>query len=186
MGTAKIVAFTGFAGAGKSEASKYLVNNHGYTLLKFASGLKDMLKALGLSHEQIEGRLKEVPSHLLCGKTPRHAMITLGTEWGRDLIGGDLWTNVLLSKIESLESLYRCPKVVIDDCRFINEASMIQRKGGLIVEVVRPGVGPVSNHQSEMEHLEFKGVELLHNDAGVPGLWNLLDSLLLMETQKCM
>ena len=43
-----------------------------------------MLYQLGLGEAHIEGALKEVPCELLGGKTPRYAMQTLGTEWGRD------------------------------------------------------------------------------------------------------
>lgn len=172
MGTAKIVALTGFAGAGKSEVAKHLVSAHGYRLMKFAEGLKDMLRAIGLTEKQIEGEYKESKSKLLCGKTPRHAMVTLGTEWGRQLIGEDLWANVLQRKIESLSRLYgpEQTKIVVDDCRFLNEAAMIQEMGGKIINVRRPGVVAKVDHPSETEHLYIVGALTIENIADIKEL----------------
>lgn len=79
-----VIALTGLAGSGKSTASKYLVEKHGYQLVKFAGPLKDMLRAIGFGEDDIEGNGKELSNSLLCDKTPRHAMQTLGTEWGEN------------------------------------------------------------------------------------------------------
>ncbi len=152
----KIVALTGYAGVGKTEVAKYLVLKHGFIHLKFAEGLKDMLRALGLGERSIEGDLKERKSTLLCGKTPRHAMITLGTEWGRNCIGEDLWANVLQRKIEILMRLYGDGlKVVVDDCRFLNEGTMLRDMGAKIWRIRRPGVDAKTDHPSETEHLKI-------------------------------
>lgn len=142
-----IIALTGYAGSGKSTAAKILVERHGFTLVKFAGPLKQMMRCLGLGDREIEGDLKERPLDVLGGKTPRHAMQTLGTEWGRDLIDPDLWVNV------AMEAAWRLTdeggKVVLDDCRFLNEAAAVRAEGGMIAEVIRPGVGPQSGHASE-------------------------------------
>jgi hypothetical protein len=144
-----IIALTGYAGSGKSTAARILTERHGFTLVKFAGPLKQMMRCLGLGDREIEGDLKELPHGVLCGKTPRHAMQTIGTEWGRDLIGPELWVNV------AMESAWKVidggGKVVIDDCRFLNEAAAVRTEGGIIVEVMRPGVGPQSGHASEVQ-----------------------------------
>ncbi len=46
------------------------------------------------TEDKIEGSLKAKPCSLLAGKTPRHAMQTLGTEWGRNCIGDGFWINL--------------------------------------------------------------------------------------------
>lgn len=155
MGTTQIIGLTGFIGSGKSEVAKLLVRHRDYRHMKFAEGLKDMLRAIGLTDRHIEGEFKERKLTLLCGKTPRHAMISLGTEWGREMIGEDLWVNVLQRKIESLMRLYGRDqlKIVIDDCRFMNEATMLTDLGGVIWNIQRPGVDAKTNHRSEVEHL---------------------------------
>lgn len=65
----KLVGFCGLMGSGKTFAADYLVEKYGYTKVKFAKPLKDMLRAMGLTEEHIEGDLKELPCDLLDGRT---------------------------------------------------------------------------------------------------------------------
>jgi hypothetical protein len=44
-------------------------------------------------------------------------MITLGTEWGRDLVHADIWTRLWAARAECF------PLVVADDVRFPNEVA---------------------------------------------------------------
>lgn len=143
-----IIALTGYAGSGKSTAAKHLVDRHGFTLVKFAGPLKSMLRCLGLGDREIEGDLKEQPHPVLCGQTPRRAMQTLGTEWGRNLIGSDLWVRVAMES--ALAVLDQGGRVVIDDCRFENEAAAIKAAGGTIIRINRPGTGLAHAHASEI------------------------------------
>lgn len=142
-----IIALTGYAGSGKSTAAKHLVERHGFTLVKFAGPLKQMMRCLGLGDREIEGDLKEQPHLVLNYKTPRYAMQTLGTEWGRDLIGENLWVDVAMASAAAV--IDQGGRVVIDDCRFLNEAAAIKAAGGTVVNIRRPGVGPVNGHASE-------------------------------------
>jgi hypothetical protein len=141
-----VVAFTGLAGAGKSTATRYLVDRHGYTLVKFAGPLKDMMRALGMGNDEIEGDLKEVAIRELNGKTPRYAMQTLGTEWGRKCMGEDFWVGQWLRHVE--EIFANDGRVVVDDCRFPNEAKAIRKLGGDIYKLVGRG-GIPGQHESE-------------------------------------
>ncbi|MEV4606233.1 AAA family ATPase [Neorhizobium sp. LMR1-1-1.1] len=141
-----IVAFTGQAGSGKSTATRYLVEKHGYTRVKFAGPLKDMMRVIGLSEEQIEGEMKEAGATLLCGESPRHAMQTLGTEWGRKCIGADFWINLWRERVA--RAWASGGRVVVDDCRFPNEAAAIRRLGGDIYKLVGRG-GIPGHHESE-------------------------------------
>lgn len=141
-----VLAFTGLAGAGKSTASRYLVERYGYKLVKFAGPLKDMCRAIGLTEEQIEGHLKEAPSPMLQGKTPRYAMQTLGTQWGRDCIGKSFWVSLWGQRV--LELTGQGHRVVVDDCRFPNEAAAIRTLGGDIIAIAARG-GIESTHESE-------------------------------------
>ena len=149
----RLIAFTGRAGSGKSTASEYLARNFGYKRTRFAGPLKAMIRALyataGLSEREIErrveGDLKETPDPLLQGKTPRHAMQTLGTEW-RDMIGRDLWTALWR---ESVASGY----CVVEDCRFDHEANAIKELGGIIVHINR-------GEASEPSHVSERGLSI--------------------------
>ena len=168
-----LIAFTGYAGCGKSTAAKHLVDAHGYTLVKFAGPLKAMMRALGLGDREIEGDLKEIPCKLLDGRTPRYAMQTLGTEWGRDLIGPHFWVNVATDIICAV--LDQGGKVVIDDLRFDNEAIATRVLGGRIVKVARPGVGAVNSHSSD--NVEIKWMDMIINDGPVEQLRASVDLL---------
>ena len=141
-----MVGICGLAGSGKSTLAKLLTKRAGYYRIPFAAPLKSMLAAIGLSEEEINGNLKEEPCERLCGKTPREAMQLLGTEWGRELIGPNLWLNAWQSDAAMW------PLVVADDVRFPNEADAVRRFGGIVIEIARPGAGSkvAPKHASEV------------------------------------
>lgn len=142
-----LIAFTGRAGAGKSTAAQYLIEHKNFVRLRFAGPLKAMLRALGLTDREIDGDLKEQPCDTLCGRTPRRAMQTLGTEWGRELIAPDLWVSLFARDAE----LHRLAgvSVVCDDLRFPNEAATIRKLGGKIIGVASNDAPEVQAHVSE-------------------------------------
>ncbi len=140
-----LLAFSGPGGAGKSTAASFLEAD-GWIRVKFAGPLKSMLRAVGFGDAEIEGHLKEVPNPLLAGKTPRHAMQTLGTEWGRDCIGPDFWVGLWERTV--CDVLDHGGRVVVDDCRFDNEAACVRRLGGKVVRITGRS-HLVSGHSSE-------------------------------------
>jgi hypothetical protein len=153
----KIVAIMGAAKAGKSTVAE-VFETLGATKMRFAGPLKEMLAVLGLSKDDLEGATKETPNLLLCGKTPRHAMQTLGTEW-RDMIDTQLWTAILRKRLLALKSQEKPPGIVfIDDCRFPHEIEMLRSIGAEIWLVRRPAVEPP---HSEMLLSRFKLGRLL-------------------------
>lgn len=144
-----LVGFCGRAGAGKTTAAQILVERHGYRRVRFAGPLKAMMAALGLSAAEIDGPLKESPCALLAGRTPRHAMQTLGTEWGRDQIDPDLWLRAWAREVD--DGLAAGRAVVVDDVRFPNEVGAIRARGGVIVRIGGRG-GEIPAHASEALH----------------------------------
>mgnify|MGYP003334855467 FL=1 len=143
----RLVAFCGLMGSGKTYAADYLVQNFGYTRVKFAGVLKDMLRTMGLTDEHIEGDLKDLPCELLDGRTPRWAMQSLGTEWGRTCISENLWGNLWEQEVQSL--LKKSKSVVVDDCRFDNEVARVKRLRGLVCLITIPTSGTADSHPSE-------------------------------------
>ena len=144
-----IVGFSGLKGSGKGTAAAALIAQ-GFAPIKMAGPLKDMLRAFGLTEEEIEGDLKTKPCAKLCGKTPRFAMQTLGTEWGRDLVHPSLWT--ARWKQRALEAVDNGISVVADDVRFPNEAVAIKAVGGFIINIV----GPDWRSEGSDEHVSEK------------------------------
>lgn len=143
----RIIGFTGLAGAGKSTAAFFVVGHYpDFRRLSFADPLRDMLAAIGLGYNPMLLE-KNTPHYLLCGKTPRYALQTLGTEWGRNLIGPDLWKNAAMSRAKI--ALANGQRVVFDDVRFDNEAVAIREMGGEIIELLNPNVATRMAHASE-------------------------------------
>lgn len=69
---------------------------------------------------------------MLCGHSARYAMQVLGTEWGRQQIGEDLWERIWCNAVA--RSGHRA---VADDVRFPNEVDAVKRCGGYVICVVR-------------------------------------------------
>lgn len=148
-----VLGLAGRAGAGKSTVAAILAGRHGFVRLRFAGPLKAMMRAIGLDDDALEGAGKERPHPLLAGRSPRHAMQTLGTEWGRRCIGEDLWC--VLARDAALRAMGGNPaaRIVFEDVRFANEADTVARLGGLVVRVERPGLPALADaaaaHESE-------------------------------------
>jgi len=153
----KLVAFIGEIGAGKSTAALAFTRS-GFKRISFADPLKQMLSTLGLSHEELYGKDKEVPSVLLSGKTPRFAMQTLGTEWGRDIISPEIWVNAWLHRVSQNVSA----GAVVDDMRFPNEYSAVRSLGGIVVKIVRDN--KVNHEQSNTGHASEASFEDFNYD----------------------
>jgi hypothetical protein len=167
----EVIGITGRKRHGKDSVARELVL-HGFTVIRFADPLKAMLRAFYGAHDmppieierRVEGDLKEVPCIYLNGKTPRHAMQTLGTEWGRDLIDTNLWTDSLKRRAAQHD------KVVVPDLRFTNECQAIADLGGKRIRVEanqRVGVTAQSNHSSETE-IDKLPVEIEIDNNGTP------------------
>jgi hypothetical protein len=161
-----IIGVCGFAEEGKSTIARILEERFKLSVVKFAGPLKDMLRAIGLDESELEGSKKLLPCDKLGGQTPRHAMQTLGTEWGRCLVSDTLWTG--LWRIRAAEAP---TGAVADDLRFLNEEAAIRDAGGLIIRVIRPGLEHRrGKHVSETQHLGIKEDATVYNDGSLAAL----------------
>jgi len=166
----RIVGVSGYARSGKSTVADFLIAEHNYKRFKFADVLKDMLRAVGLTEAQIEGDEKESPVYALCGKTPRFAMQTIGTEWGRKIMGDDLWVNLWQQRVQHWMDLHPMNRVVVDDVRFPNELQRVLDLGGTVLRIDRPGVQPTNSHSSETAIDDAPGMVRLVNGGSVSDL----------------
>jgi len=133
-----------------------------------------MMAALGLTPEQIEGSEKEIPCALLGGNTTRYAMQRLGTEFGRDLIDSNLWIRAWQN---ALSLVPPGVGVVVDDCRFPNEAAAVQAAGGILVRIERPGAGAAGYQHSSETHMLPVTARFL-NVGDIMDMWAGIDTLL--------
>lgn len=88
--------------------------------------------------------------------TPRYALQTLGTEWGRAQ-DPDMWFRY--ADVDA-ERRGLTGYAVVSDVRFLNEGAFLQSKGAPVIEVLRPGfdggaamAAGVAAHVSEMERV---------------------------------
>lgn len=142
MNISDLVMVHGLKYSGKSEVAKHLVNEFGYTLYKFATPLKNMVRSLmrdaGVSEDMIEahmeGDLKEAPINELGGVSARRLFETLGVEW-RDMISSRLFADIGAVKVRSL--LASGHRVVIDDLRFPHELDAMRELNPALWQVTR-------------------------------------------------
>lgn len=150
----RLLALTGKAGAGKSTIASAVLRQINErrgaagtcVVLRFAGPIKAALRAMGLSEREVDGDLKEIPCALLGGKTPRQAMQSLG-DWGRAL-DVDLWVRLAFNEATKWLDIGR--DVVIDDCRFANEAQAVWEHGGVVIELLGRGGHLGTSHASEV------------------------------------
>lgn len=61
-------------------------------------------------------------------------------------------------------------KWIIPDVRMVNESNAVAERGGLLVRVYRPGVGPANEHWSETALNNYLFPEYINNDGSIDDL----------------
>lgn len=160
-----LIGLCGAAGSGKTTVAKILMDDHAFVRTRFAEPMKAMIRALLVYanfdpaevEQMVDGALKERVLPELNFKSPRFAMQTLGTEWGREHLGRNIWVDLTMRNVRELLDQVSA-SVVIDDVRFPNESEAIRKAGGRVLRVMRDHDAiPESAHKSETQLLEFDG-----------------------------
>ena len=165
-----LIGLTGRKRSGKSTAARYLVESYGFTELVLANELKSMAYDVNpvVGYDEISGGV--VPVYLAevvdaygweavkdLYPEARRFLERLGTEGVRNHLGEDAWVDRVEPQIEDIRSddvhhrNGELTPIVVSDVRFENEAEMVVRNGGVIVEINRiPAPPPPSDpHPSE-------------------------------------
>ena len=137
----RIIGLAGPAGVGKSTIAIRLKPLFAGKVYSFAGNIRLALYLMGL---EVNYEDKEAPIYR--GKSTRDLMKSLGTEWGRDSVGPDLWVDLLMQRIDKSESHV----AIIDDVRFPNEAQAIRNRGGIVIELQREGIEYAGTHSTEL------------------------------------
>jgi hypothetical protein len=139
-----IIGICGLQGSGKDTIGNILVEKYGFVQLSFAKILKDIISVLfGWDRNLIEGSTEEsrkwreqvdkwwATRLSIPNLTPRYILQFFGTELFRNHFHPDIW----VAAVERQLSIY--PNVVITDCRFPNEISMLKSSGTKFIKVTR-------------------------------------------------
>ena len=142
-----VIGFMGAAGAGKSTAANVVATNfkdQNPVAISFADPIRGFIAMLGI--DPADRDIREIPSLMLSGHSPRYVMQTLGTEWGRSL-HEDFWVNIWRSRVANVPAGHI---ILVEDVRFPNEHAAVQEFDGILIRVTGRG-GIAGNHASETE-----------------------------------
>lgn len=159
MTARQLIGLHGRAHSGKDTVAVILRERHGFARTAFAQPIKDALcilfQSFGLTRAHFEDpQLKEADLPGMC-RSPRYLMQTLGTEWGRHLVGEDLW----IAHLERRTKYYGS-RIVVTDVRYEDEAQWIRAQGGRVWHITRRDIAAVRAHSSE-EGLRIDGQDLV-------------------------
>lgn len=173
-----IVGLSGYARAGKNEAAEALVQ-YGWRPAAFADKLREFLLALNplipnavdMWPVRLRALIGDVGWEYAKDHYPevRALLQRAGTEAGRKVLGTNVWVNALFD--QNLDA----PALAITDVRFENEAQAVSDRGGILIRVERPGVGPATDrfggvHVSETALDDWPFDHVLNNDGTVQEL----------------
>jgi hypothetical protein len=175
-----IIGLSGYARSGKDTAADNLINRHGFTRYSFAAPIKEamyILNPIVYSDSIGDFRYRNlVDVYGLDSAKDSHPEIrrllqVFGTEVGRNMFGNNFWVDLTLNSLKE-------ENVVISDVRFKNEADAIKSAGGQVWRINRHGVGPVTDHSSEIDLDDYLFDHIIDNDYSVVDLNNIIDMLL--------
>lgn len=186
-----VVGMCGFAGAGKDTAAQALLDTGAWKRVALADPLRTAMLAMDpyvlidkdhplvVQHfndahivgEDVLERMtaivrlvgwdaaKQVPEI-------RRLLQTYGTDAGRDVFGENCWTDLARQRI--LQNARGGFKSVVTDVRFESESKMVHELGGIVVNILRPGVGPVNSHSSDAGIESYD--KIIYNNSSIADL----------------
>jgi len=169
-----IIGLSGYAKSGKDEVAKIIQElETGWQVKKFSGALKKVASLLtGIPQDKFEDQEfkqsylgsewslpVETPLDVVFGDVQFMQMMSvreflqkLGTDAIRNGLHPNAWVNAAMVgyyPIHHAPNGIEYPNWIFTDCRFPNEAQAIKDRGGVIIRIDRPGVGPVNDHPSE-------------------------------------
>jgi hypothetical protein len=153
-----LIGLVGKARSGKDTFARGLVER-GYTRVAFADPLREMVERLDpVVHDEDQHLADRLSSVLAVYGWEGIKDTCFGPEARRLLqefgqavrsLQPDFWLNAGLKK--ATLAVGNGGAAVITDVRYTNEADAIQKAGGVLVRIVRPGLESTDTHASETE-----------------------------------
>ena len=157
----KLIGLVGRAGAGKTTVAEYLVEYYGFTRTAFGDPLKQMLLEAGMcSREELWGHKTE---------RSRWLLQKIGTDILRKQVDPKFWVRKTAENVHRLFD--KGFRVVIDDIRFPEEASMVKAflREGCLIKLERIGHVDVmagTTHESESLVDTIEADHVIRADSG--------------------
>lgn len=179
-----IIGLTGYARSGKDVSGKIITALLGHTRFAFADPIRESMLILdpfvcgtvrfSEALEMSGGDWDALKKNEAFGGEVRRLMQLFGTEVGRNLFGHNVWVDQLARRARDQGA----DAIVVTDVRFDNEAEWILASGGWVIEVTRPGVGPVNGHVSDSGLSRHLITETITNDGTLEDLSGKLTEFL--------
>mgnify|MGYP005728019407 CR=1 FL=1 len=158
----KVIALTGPKRVGKTTVANAISDNvdRVVQIMSFADPMRLMLQAIGVRSDlMLDQNMKETPIAGL-GKSARQLLQTLGTEWGREMVAEDIWLWAMDKRVQ--QAKYDGAKIIIiDDCRFDNEAKWIEQQGGSVILLERAGYEYGADNHSSEQPINKKNIDMV-------------------------
>jgi len=172
----QIIGLSGYARCGKDQVGQALVKR-GWVRVSIGDEIR---KALYLLNPLVSGSKRLVEAVDQYGwetaKTAfpeiRELMQRFGGEVGRDFLGEDTLINLAFKNISEGS------RIVVTDCRWLNEAETIKARDGQMWRVVRPGNAPANSHPGEVALDNFPFDLILNNNGTISDLESLVGTAL--------
>jgi hypothetical protein len=195
----KLIILTGKKQSGKDTVGNYLVEKYGYNRIGLADPVKDAYYAQNpwvfVSGDEIaklslpvEAMYTRTCTELVgvfvkvqqlvemvgwdtakqCADV-REGLQLRGTEGGRDIHGENCWLEIADKKLTGHD--------VITDGRFPNEVDFGKERGGLVINLYRPGQDTADTHASETSICSECVDVIITNDGTVEELYDEIDRL---------
>ena len=163
-----IIGLSGYAQSGKDSTAELLCLNYGYTRLAFADPMRQALMIINPRLDSIT-RVSDMVEDYgwdTAKRNPevRRLLQVVGTDFGRKMLGDDVWINIALSGIKTED------KIVISDVRYPNEADAIRKLGGTVWRINRHNHSAVNGHASERAMDNYMFNYAIYNDGTLDDL----------------
>ena len=145
-----LLGLSGRKRVGKSTISRIIQQRYQFVGAAFADPVYEIASVLlGFDARSVPSEAKEDKFPSLQMKSLRQVLQWIGTEFGRDMVGPDLWTFHMNKRLRR-PPYSSAIGVVIDDVRFENEVKLIHAHNGKVVRLTGPDDVHGDTHRSEL------------------------------------